>query len=74
MQTQSALSSILKPADPLYPPKEAAGYIDVTERTLSVWRCTGRYGIPFVKVGRLVRYRKSALDAFLSRRTVGGEE
>lgn len=75
MQAQSAISTILKnqSTDPLLTPPEAAAYIGVTENTLSVWRCVGRYNIQFVKVGRLVKYRKSALDAFLDRRTIGGE-
>ena len=75
MQTHSAVTAILKnqSTDPLLTPPEAAAYIGVTENTLSVWRCVGRYNIPFVKVGRLVKYRKSALDAFLDRRTFGGE-
>ncbi len=75
MKAASALASILKnqSTDPLLTPGEAAAYIGVTENTLSVWRCVGRYNIQFVKVGRLVKYRKSALDAFLDRRTVGGE-
>jgi len=75
MQSQSAVSAIIKnqSADPLFNPPEAAEYIGITKDTLSVWRCTGRYNIPFIKVGRLVRYRKSALDAFLDRRTHGGE-
>lgn len=75
MQAQSAITSILKnqSTDPLLTPAEAAAYIGVTENTLSVWRCVGRYNIQFVKVGRLVKYRKSALDAFLDRRTIGGE-
>ncbi len=60
--------------DPRFTPKEAAEYLDVGVDTLSVWRCTGRYGIPFIKVGRLVRYRKSDLDAFLTRRTRGAAE
>ncbi len=59
--------------DPLFTPQETANYIGVTVHTLSVWRCVGRYNIPFVKVGRLVKYRKSALDAFLERQTQGGE-
>ena len=59
--------------DPLLSPHEAATYLGVTLSTLSVWRCVGRYNIQFVKVGRLVKYRKSALDAFLDRRTYGGE-
>lgn len=75
MEYQSAVSSILKShSDPLFTPSEAADYLNVSERTLSVWRCTGRYGISFLKVGRKVRYRKSALDAFLDRRIHGAVE
>lgn len=75
MQSQSAVSAIIKnqSADPLFTPKEAAEYLGVSNDTLSVWRCVGRYDIPFIKVGRLVKYRKSALDAFLDRRTHGAE-
>lgn len=75
MKATTALASILQhqSTDPLLTPSEAAAYIGVTENTLSVWRCVGRYNIQFVKVGRLVKYRKSALDAFLDRRTIGGE-
>jgi excisionase family DNA binding protein len=54
--------------DPLLQPIEASEYLGVTIRTLSVWRCTGRYNLPFVKVGRLVRYRKSDLDIWLENR------
>ncbi len=75
MKTTTTLAPILKnqSTDPLLTPADAAAYIGVTENTLSVWRCVGRYNIQFVKVGRLVKYRKSALDAFLDRRTIGGE-
>lgn len=75
MHTSTALTPTLKSqsTDPLLTPSEAAAYIGVTENTLSVWRCVGRYNIQFVKVGRLVRYRKSALDSFLDRRTFGGK-
>jgi excisionase family DNA binding protein len=48
---------------------QAAATIDVTSGTLSVWRSTGRYGIPFIKIGRKVRYRKSDLLAWLKSRT-----
>ncbi len=75
MHPKNVLTAILKnySTDPLLTPPDAAEYIGVTENTLSVWRCVGRYDIPFIKVGRLVKYRKSALDSFLERRTVGGE-
>ena len=60
----TAIASILKnqSTDPLLNPPQAAEYLGLTEGTLSVWRCTGRYNLPFIKVGRMVKYRKSALD------------
>jgi excisionase family DNA binding protein len=50
--------------------EEAAAELGVTPRTLEVWRCTKRHQIPYIKVGRLVKYRQEALDAFLESRTV----
>ena len=52
--------------------EQAAAYIGVAPGTLEiqVWRCIKRYHIPFIKVGRLVRYRKSELDNFLDKRTI----
>ncbi len=74
MQAQSAISTILKnQSDPLFSPKETAEYLGISNDTLSVWRCVGRYNIPFIKVGRLVKYRKSDLDAWLAGRTHGVE-
>ncbi len=49
---------------------QAAAHIGVTPGTMEVWRCTKRYKIPFIKVGRLVRYRKEALDTFLDQQTI----
>lgn len=71
----TAISAIInkQQSDPLLDDDEAAAYIDVKPKTLPVWRSTGRYSIPYIKIGRLVRYRKSALDEFLKRRTMGGE-
>lgn len=51
---------------------EAANYLGVSPGTLDVWRCTKRYRIPFIKVGRLVKYRKSSLDEFIASRTMEG--
>ncbi len=45
--------------------KDAAEYLGLTEGTLAVWASTGRYQLPFVKVGRKVFYRLSDLDAFI---------
>jgi hypothetical protein len=51
--------------------KQAAEFLGVTASTLEVWRSTQRYPIPYVKVGRLVKYRVEALEAFLLSRTIG---
>lgn len=48
--------------------KAAAIVLDVTPGTLSVWRSTGRYALPFIKVGRKVRYRRSDLMTWLDKR------
>ncbi len=49
---------------------QAAEYLGVTSRTLAVWACTKRYNLPYVKMGRLVKYRRVDLEAFIARRTV----
>ena len=49
---------------------EAAEFLGVSIGTLEVWRCTKRYPLPYVKVGRLVKYRRSDLEAWLASRTV----
>jgi excisionase family DNA binding protein len=48
--------------------KEAAAYLGITEGTLAVWNCTKRYPIPYIKIGRLARYRIADLDAFIESR------
>ena len=60
--------------DPKNPPsnlddKQAATALGLKVATLSVWRSTGRYNLPYIKVGRLVRYRVSDLAEFMARRT-----
>jgi len=54
---------------------DAAIFLRLKPKTLPVWRCTKRYKIPYIKVGRLVRYRRSDLEAWLESRTLnnGGE-
>lgn len=46
--------------------KQAANHLSIAAATLSVWRSTGRYNLPYVKVGHAVRYRLSELDAWLA--------
>lgn len=47
----------------------AAALLTVAPGTLGVWRSTGRYNLPFLKVGRAVRYRRADLIAWLETRT-----
>lgn len=63
------LPEIIQRTSALLDEKQAAEFLDVSPGTLSVWRSTGRYAIPFLKVGRCVRYRQSDLVAWLELRT-----
>ncbi len=49
---------------------QAAEFLTVSVGTLEVWRSTKRYAIPYIKCGRLVRYRRSDLEAWLESRRV----
>lgn len=53
--------------------QEAAAYLGVSPNTLEVWRCTKRYDLPYIKVGRIVKYKREALDKFLESRTIGAD-
>ena len=70
MQTaKTSFTEIAQPVGHLLNEKAAANFLDVEPGTLSVWRSTGRYKIPFIKVGHLVRYRRADLEAWLDSRT-----
>jgi excisionase family DNA binding protein len=45
--------------------KEAADALGVSKSTLQAWRCTGRVPLPFIKLGRAVRYRREDIAAFI---------
>lgn len=51
--------------------KEAAAYLNLSPSTLAVWRCTKRQDLPFIKLGRAVRYRQTDLDKWLESQTIG---
>ena len=63
------LQDIAEASRDLLDDRAAAAVLDVTPGTLSVWRSTGRYALPFLKIGRKVRYRRSDLLAWLDKRT-----
>lgn len=53
---------------------EAAELLGLKNKeTLAVWRCTKRYPeLEYIKIGRVVRYRREVIDAFIKLRTVTG--
>jgi len=46
----------------------AAAILQVSPGTLMVWRSSGRYSIPYIKIGAKVRYKRSDLQAWLDSR------
>jgi predicted DNA-binding transcriptional regulator AlpA len=51
---------------------EVSELLGVRKSTLSYWRCTGRYSLPYVKIGRLVMYKAKDVNDFIQRRTMEG--
>ena len=50
--------------------REAAGRLGLKNpNTLAVWRCKKRYKLPFIRVGRYIRYDAKDIEKFLARNT-----
>lgn len=49
--------------------QEAALLLNITPRTLVVWRHEQRSPIPFVRVGRNIRYHVDDIASFIERQT-----
>jgi len=62
------------PLSRLLTPGEVADLLCVTTHTLAVWRCEGRYTLPYVKTGRLVRYREEDVREFIEAHTNNASE
>ena len=54
--------------DSLINPSDAADILGVVKGTLAVWRSTGRYNLPYVKIGSRVMYRLTDIQAFIEER------
>ena len=50
-------------------PEQVAEILGISVSTLSVWRCTKRYNLKYVKCGRLIRYRATDVEKFIESRT-----
>jgi hypothetical protein len=48
---------------------DVAKLLDVKPNTLMAWRSTGRYNLPFIKIGRNARYPLEGVVEFVIRRT-----
>jgi len=57
-------------ANRLWTDKETAARLDIEPQTLAVWRSLRRYDLPFIKIGRSVKYDPADVEAFIARRRV----
>lgn len=55
----------------LLTPAEVAEMLGIKVETLASWRCRGSQELEYIRVGRCVRYRAEAVEAYLERQTVG---
>lgn len=66
MRTRTNANEITRLLDP----NEAAEALGVKVQTLAIWRSTKRYDLPFVKIGRSVKYRRESIEKFIEDNTV----
>ena len=66
-KTQPQAAAVLD--DPPLDTAAAARYLGIKPTTLETWRSTRKVEIPYEKIGRAVRYRRSALDAHRAQNT-----
>lgn len=64
-----ATTSVRRPIGLITTPHAAAA-LGVSEQFLEQDRLTRRHGIPFVRVGRAIRYRQVDLDAWVEKHLV----
>ena len=50
--------------------KEAADFLGIPARTLENWRCNQRYALPYIKIGRIIRYRLVDLENWVQNNIV----
>ena len=50
--------------DELWTEEQVAAYLKIATKTLRQWRCQKKM-LPFVKIGRLIRYRRSDVETYV---------
>lgn len=53
---------------------ETARILGLKEGTLAVWASRGDYRLPFVRLGRAVRYRRCDVEEFIERNRFASDE
>ena len=56
--------------DDLLDERGAAAFLGVAPQTLRHWRAHARRPLPFVRIGRAIRYRRADLAAFVEAQRV----
>ena len=54
---------------PLLTTEQAAQILGIKPRTLVIWRHEGRSELPFIRLGRAVRYRLEDIQSYIERKT-----
>lgn len=60
------MSIIKQPAKRLHTPEDEAKRLSMSHRTMAKARSTGYPNIPFIRIGRTIRYDPVAVDAWLA--------
>ena len=63
-------TTTIKGIQKLLSTEDVAAILGTKPKTLVIWRHTKRYDLPFVKIGRLVKYRPQDVEKFVCERTV----
>jgi hypothetical protein len=50
--------------------KQTAELLQIKPNTLAVWRLHARYPLPFIRIGRTIRYRSRDVEQFLQQRQI----
>lgn len=66
----TAIRKIINQDDRLFTPQEAAEYLGLSIQTLAGYRCKKSRNIPYIKMGKVIRYKKSDLDDHLESCTI----
>lgn len=74
-EAQAMPIALMRPATPAEPSKyldekQLCAELDISSVTATKWRRNAE-GPPFIRVGRLIRYPREAVEAWLASRTVG---